>query len=373
MYTLIRPLLFALDAERAHDLTLATLRRAYQVPGTRHAMRRFCARRVPRIPVRVMGLDLENPLGLAAGLDKNASCIQPLADFGFGFLELGTVTPRAQPGNPRKRLFRLPRHEAIINRMGFNSIGLDAFVANLARAHHSCALGVNIGKNRDTPPHRAVDDYLLGLRAVYRLADYVTLNISSPNTPGLRALQDHDTLDLLLAALKSEQETLSRRHSRYVPLAVKVAPDLTDTEIGTIARLLLQHGIDAVVATNTTTARPQLDNVRHATESGGLSGRPLRALSTHVIRELQREISGRITIIGVGGISDAADAWEKVLAGADLLQIYTALIYRGPAVVREIISGLRERLSVLGVRTFAEARAAHARAGDGEAEKLNRT
>ena len=360
MYTLIRPLLFSLDAERAHDLTLAALRQAYRVPGTKAMMRGIYAGRVPSMPVHVMGLRLRNPLGLAAGLDKNALCVEPLSDFGFGFLELGTVTPRAQPGNPKKRLFRIPQHEAIINRMGFNSIGIDAFVANLAHAHRTCALGINIGKNRDTPVHRALDDYLLGLRAVYPLADYVTINISSPNTPGLRALQEHEALDALLAALKSEQETLARTHARYVPLAVKIAPDLADGEIGTIADLLLEHRIDAVVATNTTVKRPQLDDVPLAAESGGLSGRPLRLLSTHVIRELRRGVAGRIPIIGVGGISSVDDAWEKILAGADLLQIYSALIYSGPAVVRDIVCGLRARLAALGAETFAEARAAQA-------------
>ena len=359
MYKLIRPLLFSLDPERAHDIMLGALHQTYRVPGTAALIRSAYARRIPRLPVRAMGLQLRNPLGLAAGLDKNANCIGPLTDFGFGFLELGTVTPRAQPGNPKKRMFRLAAHEAIINRMGFNSIGLDAFIANLARVRRTCPLGINIGKNRDTPIERALDDYLLGLRAVYPFADYVTVNISSPNTPGLRALQERDTLAVLLAALKSEQETLARAHARYVPLAIKIAPDLSDVEIGAIARLLLEHDIDAVVATNTTISRPQLADVPLSREGGGLSGRPLRPLATHVIRELHRGVAGRIPIIGVGGISDADDAWEKILAGADLLQIYTALIYRGPIVVRNIVSGIRARLAALDVETFAQARAAH--------------
>ncbi len=360
LYKLIRPLLFSLDPERTHNLTLSALRQAYRVPGAGAFVRSVYARRTPPLPVCVMGLQLHNPLGLAAGLDKDASCVSPLTDFGFGFLELGTVTPRAQIGNPKKRLFRLPKHEAIINRMGFNSIGLDAFLANLARTRRACPLGINIGKNRDTPVPRALDDYLLGLRAVYPLADYVAVNISSPNTPGLRALQDQDTLAVLLAALKSEQQVLTRTHARYVPLAIKIAPDLADQEIGAIARLLLEYDIDAVIATNTTVSRPQLEGAPLAVESGGLSGRPLGALATHVIRELHRRLAEKIPIIGVGGIGNADDAWEKILAGADLLQIYTALIYQGPLVVRSIISGIRARLSALGVETFAQARAAHA-------------
>ncbi|MHB8426515.1 MAG: quinone-dependent dihydroorotate dehydrogenase [Acidiferrobacterales bacterium] len=360
MYTLIRPLLFSLDPERAHDLMLGALRRSYRIPGTAALIRSAYARRTPSLPVRTMGLQLRNPLGLAAGLDKNADCIGPLADFGFGFLELGTVTPRAQPGNPRKRLFRLPAHEAIINRMGFNSVGLAAFIANLTHARRPCPLGINIGKNRETPGQYAVDDYLLGLRAVYPFADYVTVNISSPNTPGLRALQERDTLAILLGALKTEQHILARVHARYVPLAVKIAPDLDDGEIGAIAHLLLEHDMDAVVATNTTVARPHIEETPLSRENGGLSGWPLRFMATHVIRELHRGVAGRIPIIGVGGISDADDAWEKILAGADLLQIYTALIYRGPGVVRDIVTGIRKRMATLGVETFAQARMAHA-------------
>ncbi len=358
MYRLIRPLLFSLDPERAHDFTLAALRHGYRLPGAARLLRGVYAHRVPPLPVRILGMELDNPVGLAAGLDKNAACTGPLADLGFGFIEIGTVTPRAQAGNPKKRMFRIPEHEAIINRMGFNSGGLEPFLRNLRKAHRSCPLGVNIGKNRDTPAQRATDDYVLSLRAVYPFADYVTVNISSPNTPGLRALQDQDSLAALLPILKSEQESLARAHGRYVPLAVKIAPDLSDTQIGTIARQLLEHRIDAVIATNTTLARPQLGNAASAGEAGGLSGRPLRPLSTHVIGELYRSAGGRIPIIGVGGISDAGDAWEKILAGADLLQIYTALIYRGPAVLRDIVSGLRARLAAAGAASFAEARAA---------------
>ncbi len=360
MYKLIRPLLFSLDPERAHDLMLETLRRSYRIPGTAALIRSVYARRTPSLPVWAMGLQLRNPLGLAAGLDKNADCIGPLADFGFGFLELGTVTPRAQPGNPRKRLFRLAAHEAIINRMGFNSVGLAAFTANLSRVRRTCPLGINIGKNRETPEKNAVDDYLLGLRAGYPVADYMTLTLSSPNTPGRRALQERDNLAVLLGALKNEQHIMARAHAHYVPLAVKIAPDLDDAEISAIAHLLIDHDVDAVVATNTTVARPRVEETPLSREKGGLSGRPLRYVATHVIRELHRGVAGRIPIIGVGGISNAADAWEKILAGADLLQIYTALIYRGPMVVRDIITGIRSRMVALEVETFAQARMAHA-------------
>ncbi|MHB8455046.1 MAG: quinone-dependent dihydroorotate dehydrogenase [Acidiferrobacterales bacterium] len=360
MYRVFRPLLFSLDPEYSHDLTLGLLRCAYRVPGMGAFNRSFHTRRTPSLPVDVMGLQLRNPVGLAAGLDKNAGCIAPLADLGFGFLELGTVTPRAQSGNPKKRMYRIETYEALINRMGFNNVGLESFLVNLSRAPRVCPLGINIGKNRDTPAERALDDYLLGLRSVYPVADYVAVNVSSPNTPGLRALQEQETLAILLAALKSEQETLARTYGRYVPIALKIAPDLADADIGAIARLLLAHRIDAVIATNTTITRPGLEKAVTAQQSGGLSGKPLRALATHVIRELYRELAGHIPIIGVGGISDADSAWEKILAGADLLQIYTALIYRGPAAVRQIVSGIASRMRTLGATNFTEARTMHA-------------
>ncbi len=358
MYKLIRPLLFALDAEVSHDFTLRLLRGTYRIPGAGVLTRSLYRQRTPLLPAEVMGLHFPNPLGLAAGLDKNATCLAPFSDLGFGFLELGTVTPRAQPGNPRKRMFRLPAHEAVINRMGFNSVGLDTFLANLSKARRSCPVGINIGKNRDTPVERALDDYILALRAVYPVADYVAVNISSPNTPGLRTLQSEQSLVALLEAIKTEKAALARRHARYVPLALKIAPDLSDQGIRGIAQLLLTYGIDAVIATNTTVARPGVENEAAAKEPGGLSGRPLRALATHAIRELYAELAGRIPIIGVGGISDADDAWEKILAGADLLQIYTTLIYQGPAAIRQIVSGIASKMNTLGVTSFAAARAA---------------
>ena len=355
MYSLIRPLLFTLDAERSHDLTLGLLRTAYRAPGVRALVRHRYADRTPPLPVEVMGLRFPNPLGLAAGLDKEARCLAPLLDFGFGFLELGTVTPQPQPGNPKPRLFRLTRHAAIINRMGFNSSGLAVFLANLSAQPRRGLIGINLGKNKLTPDAQAIDDYLTGLRAVYAHADYVTLNISSPNTPGLRALQDEAPLAALLAELKHEQGLLARAHGRHVPIALKIAPDLDDNRIDAIARLLVDHNMDAVIATNTTITRPGLEQEPQARETGGLSGRPLRALSTQAIRRLHTTLQGRIPIIGVGGIGNADDAWEKLVAGADLIQIYTAFIYRGPGVVSEIVRGLAQKVRAHGATNMAEA------------------
>lgn len=347
MYKLLRPLLFALDPELSHALSFGLLRGAYRVPGLAQLTHACLTRELPALPVEVMGLHFPNPVGLAAGLDKNAEYIQPLADFGFGWLEIGTVTPRPQPGNPRPRLFRLPEQEAIINRMGFNNAGVEVFLANLRAQPKPCLLGINIGKNRDTPTEAATEDYLRALRAVYAYADYVTVNISSPNTPGLRALQEGEALEPLLAALKREQAALAERHGRCVPLALKIAPDLDDAQIAIIAQLVEQHRFEAVIATNTTLTRPGLPAAL-AAESGGLSGRPLKDLSTAVIRKLYAHLQGRVPIIGVGGVSSAQDAWEKMAAGADLVQIYSALIFQGPEVVREIVTGLAERVRASG-------------------------
>jgi dihydroorotate dehydrogenase len=355
VYSLIRPLLFALDAERSHDLTLGLLRTAYRVPGARALVRRCYADRTTPLPVEVLGLRFPNPVGLAAGLDKEARCLAPLLDLGFGFLELGTVTPQPQPGNPKPRLFRLTRHAAIINRMGFNSSGLAAFLVNLAAQPRRGIIGINLGKNKFTLDTQAIDEYLTGLRAVYAHADYVTLNISSPNTPGLRALQEEAPLAALLSALKHEQGLLARTHGRYVPIAVKIAPDLDDSGIDTIARLLLAHSLDGVIATNTTITRPGLEQEPQARETGGLSGRPLRTLSTQVIRRLYAILQGRIPIIGVGGIGSADDAWEKLVAGADLVQLYTAFIFQGPGVVGEIVRGLTEKVRVHGATSLSDA------------------
>ncbi len=354
MYKLIRPLLFALDPELSHVLSFGLLRGAYRVPGLAQLTHACVARELPPLPVEVMGLRFPNPLGLAAGLDKNAEYLQPLADFGFGWLELGTVTPRPQPGNPKPRLFRLPEQEAIINRMGFNNVGVEAFLANLRAQPKPCLLGINIGKNRDTPTERATEDYLRALRAVYVYADYVTVNVSSPNTPGLRALQEGEALESLLAALKHEQAALAERHGRRVPLALKIAPDLDDAQVTVIAELVEQHRFEAVIATNTTLTRPGLPTAL-AVESGGLSGRPLKDISTAVIRKLYVRLQGRVPIIGVGGVSSTQDAWEKLAAGADLVQIYSALIFQGPGVVHDIVAGLAERVRASGKPSLREA------------------
>jgi dihydroorotate dehydrogenase len=355
LYRLIRPLLFALDAETSHRLTLGLLHAGSRFPGAGALARRLLAATVPELPVNVMGLRFPNPVGLAAGLDKEACCASAFHDIGFGFVELGTVTPRPQPGNPRPRLFRLTTHTAIINRMGFNSGGLDTFLVNLRRTQRHGLIGINLGKNKDTPADRAVDDYLTGMRAVYPYADYITINISSPNTPGLRDLQEADALDVLLAGLRDEQERLALSHGHRVPLALKIAPDLDEASIDAVAGLLLTHQFDAVIATNTTTQRPGLDSEPLARETGGLSGLPLKPLSTRVIRQLYATLRGRIPIIGVGGIFTADDAWEKLVAGADLIQIYSALIYRGPEVVHHIVSGLADKVHAVGVATLDEA------------------
>ncbi|MEW6331733.1 MAG: quinone-dependent dihydroorotate dehydrogenase [Pseudomonadota bacterium] len=355
MYKLLRALLFRLDPETSHHLTFSLLRFFYLLPGAGAVMRALIARRPAVLPVSVMGLDFSSPVGLAAGLDKNAEYVRPLADFGFGFLELGTVTPRPQPGNPKPRLFRLPRQAALINRMGFNNVGAGKFLVNLAAQGKPCTLGVNIGKNRDTPLAQAADDYLAVLNAVYRLADYVAVNISSPNTTGLRDLQEEKNLDALLRALKNEQATLAEKHGRYVPIALKIAPDLDDTQIAAIARLVREHGFDAVIATNTTVSRPGLADDPLAREVGGLSGRPLKALSTEIIRKLYGQLRGAVPIIGVGGIENADDAWDKLVSGADLVQIYTALIYEGPRVAQAITRDLAERVRASGCVTLAEA------------------
>ena len=337
-YPLARPFLFALDPETAHELTFAGLDRA-----ARLGIARMLAPRLPASPVTVMGITFPNRVGLAAGLDKNAAHLAGLAALGFGFLEAGTVTPRPQPGNPRPRMFRLPRAEALINRLGFNNGGVKAFVANVARTRYSGVLGINIGKNFDTPNERAADDYVACLRAVYPKAHYVTVNISSPNTKGLRDLQAEDMLAALLVRLKGEQAALAQAHGRYVPLAVKLAPDLSDDALRGIARLLVAHKIEGVIATNTTIARDGVAGQPHAEEAGGLSGAPLRERSTAVVRTLARELDGAVPIIGVGGILSGQHAREKIAAGASLVQVYTGLIYRGPALVAECVEALAHK------------------------------
>jgi dihydroorotate dehydrogenase len=336
IYSLFRPLIFKFDAECAHHLALNALERAHGLCLTRM----LAPAPRPQLKRTVMGIDFPNPVGLAAGLDKNGEHIDALAELGFGFIEVGTVTPRPQPGNPKPRLFRLPQHEAIINRMGFNNDGVDKLVENVKRARFKGVLGINIGKNFDTPIERAVDDYLIGLAKVYPHASYVTVNISSPNTKNLRDLQQSDELEKLLAALKAEQRRLSTEHGRHVPLALKIAPDLVDEQIDAIAEKLVRLEFDAVIATNTTISRDKVAGHPLAGETGGLSGTPVRDASTAVIRRLAGTLQGKVPIIGVGGIFSATDAREKLAAGASLVQIYTGLIYRGPELVREICDGL---------------------------------
>jgi dihydroorotate dehydrogenase len=341
-YALARPFLFGLDAERAHELTLDAIAALQHTPAQ-------CLWAQPRVadPVTVAGLRFPNRVGLAAGLDKNGRCIDGLGALGFGFVEVGTVTPRPQPGNPRPRMFRLPQAQALINRMGFNNDGLAAFVANVRRSTRFRAgggiVGLNIGKNAATPIERAADDYLAALDGVYRHADYVVVNISSPNTQNLRALQRDDALDALLAALRERRDALAAPHGRRVPLFVKIAPDLDDAQVDAIAAALRRHGIDGVVATNTTVARDAVRGLAHADEAGGLSGPPLQAASNRVIAQLRAALGPGYPIVGVGGVISAADAQAKRAAGADLVQIYTGLIYRGPALVSEAARALAAR------------------------------
>jgi len=335
LYRAVRPLLFALDPEAAHDFSLKSLDALNCLGAVSLA-----AAALPHIPVRVLGLDFPNPVGLAAGLDKDGEHVDALAALGFGFLEIGAVTPRPQPGNPKPRVFRLPEAEALINRLGFNSRGLDAAVENLRRSRYRGILGVNIGKNFDTPNERASEDYLACLRKLHPYASFVTVNVSSPNTKNLRNLQQPGELDLLLAALGAERDRLAERHGRRVPLAVKIAPDLDDAGIEAVAGCVASRGIDAVIATNTTLSREGVEHLPASREPGGLSGAPLKARATAVVARLRRALPAKVAIIGVGGIASAADAREKLDAGADLVQLYTALVYRGPGLVGEIVRGL---------------------------------
>jgi len=329
-YPLARALLFTLDPETAHHVTLRALAAAHAAGATG-----LLHPDLADDPVRAMGLTFPNPVGLAAGLDKNAAFVESLAHLGFGSIEVGTVTPRPQPGNPRPRLFRLPQAGALINRLGFNNEGVNALVARLRALRPGAVLGINLGKNADTPIEHASDDYAHALAAVYPHASYVTINISSPNTRDLRALQAANELDALLTRLATERARLSDRHGRRVPVAVKIAPDLADDDIKRIADALVAHGADAVIATNTTVARDPVAGLPNAQQTGGLSGRPLLALSNQVLSTLARHLQGALPLIGVGGISSGADAVEKLRAGASLVQLYTGLIYRGPGLIAE--------------------------------------
>jgi dihydroorotate dehydrogenase len=342
-YALARPFLFSLDPEAAHDLTLKSLAALQGTP----LQLAFCAGRVDD-PIKLAGLTFPNRVGLAAGLDKNARCIDGLGAMGFGFVEVGTVTPLAQPGNPKPRMFRLPKAEALINRLGFNNEGLEAFVANVKRSalyrqrqNPAAAktppmlLGLNIGKNAATPIENATDDYLVGLDGVYPYADYVTINISSPNTKNLRALQSDDALDSLLGAIAQRRETLAAQHGKRTPIFVKIAPDLDEAQVNVIAATLKRHDMDGVIATNTTLSRDAVKGLAHAEETGGLSGAPVLAMSNRIITQLRAALGKGYPIIGVGGVMSAADAVSKIKAGADVVQIYTGLIYKGPDLVKQ--------------------------------------
>ncbi|MFV0662958.1 quinone-dependent dihydroorotate dehydrogenase [Denitromonas sp.] len=335
LYDLIRSVFFSMDAEKAHGLGMNALRLGgHLLPP---------AQPLPAVPTEVMGITFPNRVGLAAGLDKNGEAIDGLARIGFGFLEIGTITPRPQPGNPRPRLFRLPEVEGIINRMGFNNHGVDALVANVRGAKYRGVLGINIGKNADTPIERAVDDYLTCLDKVYPLASYVTVNISSPNTKNLRALQGASELDALLGPLKAAQQRLADQHGKRVPLALKIAPDLDDDQITQIADAVRKHRFEAIIATNTTIARDAVQGLRHGDETGGLSGGPVREASTRVIQALAGKLGGEVPIIGVGGILNGDDAREKIDAGAALVQIYSGLIYHGPRLIRDCVAATDRR------------------------------
>ena len=355
IYDLVRPALFSLDPEHAHDLTMHKMALASRQPLLLGAVKKLYGAHVPALPVKCMGIEFNNPLGLAAGLDKDARALPAFSALGFGAVELGTVTPKAQPGNDKPRMFRLLEDKALINRMGFNSAGVEVFLKNLKRSEKSSVVGINVGKNASTAIADAHYDYVSALQRVYGHADYLTINISSPNTKSLRDLQNEDFLDALLMQIKQAQLKCEKVHKRYVPIALKVAPDLHEDEIESIAELLISHKFDAVIATNTTVARPTSLQSCHAGETGGLSGAPVKDLSTECIRQFYKLLKGRIQIIGVGGIANADDAWEKLLAGADLLQVYSMFIYQGPAMVGDIVRGLQQKLEQQGFASIAEA------------------
>jgi len=327
--------MFQLDPEKIHELTISTLKKTGKTP-----LNFFYKQNIASKPVEVMGIQFPNPVGLAAGLDKNGECINAFAAMGFGFVEVGTVTPRPQPGNDKPRIFRLEQANAIINRMGFNNKGVDYLVNQVRKANFNGILGINIGKNKDTPDENAKDDYIYCMRKVYDFASYITVNISSPNTPGLRSLQYGDALHELLSALKTEQANLATQYNNYVPIAVKIAPDLTEDEVNSIAQCLIDNNIDGVIATNTTLSREGVEGLTHANEQGGLSGQPVKEKSTTVIKLLAKALEGKLPIIGVGGIASASDAKEKFAAGASLIQIYTGFIYRGPSLIKNIVNDL---------------------------------
>ncbi len=335
LYNLSKHALFALSPETAHNVALQSLSLAQKTGLSTALFKR------EQMPTELWGLKFYNPVGLAAGLDKNGDYIDALAGVGFGFLEIGTVTPRPQPGNPKPRLFRLASKQAIINRMGFNNKGVDHLVAKVRQSHYRGVLGVNIGKNFDTPVEKALDDYLICLRKVYGYASYVVINISSPNTQGLRSLQYGESLDQLLSGLKKAQLDLANEHGKYVPLVIKIAPDLEPDEVNHLAEQLLHHEVDGVIATNTTLSRDGVEQLEYGNETGGLSGAPLLGKSTEVLKQLCGYLDDRIPVIGVGGITTGADAVRKIQAGAKLVQIYTGFIYHGPELIRQSVHSIR--------------------------------
>ncbi|EXJ13105.1 quinone-dependent dihydroorotate dehydrogenase [Nitrincola nitratireducens] len=337
LYTLARSLMFKLDAETSHNLALGGMNLLSGV-----GLEQLIGSKPMHLPVEVMGLRFPNPVGLAAGLDKNASAVDGLAAMGFGFIEVGTVTPKPQSGNPKPRLFRLEDRQAIINRMGFNNDGVDQLLKNLENCRYDGILGINIGKNKDTPNAQANDDYLYCMRKVYSRASYITINISSPNTPGLRTLQFGESLNSLLDCMKTEQSKLSKVHGRYVPIALKIAPDMGPEEFELVAASLKAYEMDAVIATNTTLSRDGVEGCQWAEEAGGLSGAPVRNRSTAAIMALSKHLKGSVPIIGVGGITEGFDAAEKIQAGASLVQIYTGFIYQGPSLIRDSVKAIAE-------------------------------
>ncbi len=335
LYRLARTGFFQLDAEKAHDLAIQNFKRFTGTP-----LDLFYRQQLPERPVECMGLTFKNPVGLAAGLDKNGECIEAFGAMGFGFVEVGTVTPRPQPGNDKPRLFRLVEAEGIINRMGFNNLGVDNLVENVKKAKYDGVIGINIGKNKDTPIEKGTEDYIICMEKVYQYAGYIAINISSPNTPGLRTLQYGEALDELLSELKSKQAELAEKYSKYVPIALKIAPDLSDDEIQQICDSLIKNKIDGVIATNTTLDRSVVEGMKHANEAGGLSGRPVQSRSTEVVRTLSKHLEGKLPIIGVGGIDSYVSAKEKLMAGASLVQVYSGFIYQGPKLVKDIVTNL---------------------------------
>lgn len=336
-YQLAKKALFASDPETAHYLSLESLRRAHQLGVTRL----LCTHR--DIPTRCMGLNFGNPVGIAPGLDKNADYFEALGALGFGFIEVGTITPKPQAGNPKPRVFRLPEAQALINRLGFNNRGVEHLVRQVSKRKYTGILGINIGKNASTPIEKAADDYLYCLQKVYPHADYVTVNISSPNTQNLRELQAEDSLNQLLSKMASQRSKLQKQHGRTVPMAVKIAPDLEQAGLEAVARAISLHDIEAVIASNTTISRPGIEGLRHATEAGGLSGAPLKALADHTLAELRTLLPASIDLIGVGGICSGQDAVDKLDRGASLIQFYTGMIYHGPALLSDCLQAIARR------------------------------